>query len=256
MKKMISLGLSMLLLSGCGQGQPADREEVIVFAASSLTEPLNKVEDQYEADHPEVDILYTFDSSGTLQRQIEAGAPCDVFLSAALKQMDELEVKGYIQSETRFDWLQNQVVLITPEGNPAFVDAFDDLLSDRIELLAIGNADVPAGQYAQEVLTSLGYWETLQAEQKLTFGSNVKEVAAQVKAGAVDCGIVYATDAYTADLPVIATAPEGSHTPVIYPAARMARSGAKDRAEDFLAYLRSEEVLKVFQTFGFSVPEN
>ena len=198
-------------------------------------------------------LVFTCDSSGTLQKQIEQGAVCDVFISAAQKQMDALQEQDLIDPDTRFDLLENRVVLVVPEGDPASVGRFDDLVDDRVRLIALGYSDVPVGQYAQELFENMGIWQELQP--KITFGSNVKEVTTQVAEGVVDCGVVYATDAVAAGL---AAVDEADHSQlqarVIYPAAALRASEHPQQAADFLAFLKTEEACRVLRAAGFSAP--
>jgi len=244
----------------------APQVELTVFAAASMTESLNEIAEMYKSVAPNVTLVFNFDSSGTLQTQIEEGAEADVFISAGKKQMDALDVtasadanpkaQDMILSDTRFDLLTNTVVLIVPEGSTREITSFEDVATDKVSLIALGNSDVPVGQYAQDVFTSLGLWDQLNADQKITFGSNVKEVLSQVETGAVDCGVVYISDAATgAGLKVVASAPAGSHKPVNYPAAVLKSTKNEQVAEDFLAYLKGADCSKVFTDIGFEIPE-
>ena len=272
MKKAVCILFSALLagslLAACGTNGPSgsaggEKKEVVVFAAASMTETLNRAAELYEKDHPEVDLIFTFDSSGTLKTQIQEGADCDLFISAAQKQMDQLDAAAdsavntegldLIQTETRVDLLENKVVLVVPEGDPAGILSFQDIGTDKLSLIALGNADVPVGQYSQEILTEMGLWDALNQQHKITFGSNVKQVTAQVAEGAVDCGIIYATDAYSEGLRIVAAAPEGTHRPVIYPAAVLKNAKQPQAAQDFLDFLRSDACRAIFEEVGFSV---
>ena len=261
----------MLTLAGCSGTAPKETTsaapegeavELNIFAAASMTETLTEIADLYKEVAPNVTLVYTFDSSGTLKDQIEMGADCDIFLSAAQKQMNQLDASNtaentdgldFVDTDTRMDLLENKVVLVVPEGNPAGVTSFEDVGTDKVSLIALGNSDVPVGQYAQEIFTTLGLWEDLNASQKITFGTNVKEVTSQVEEGAVDCGVVYATDAYSAELTVAAEAPEGSCQPAVYPVAVLKNSAHPEEAKAFLDYLTSEEASQVFASVGFSV---
>ena len=269
MKKTLSLLLCLAMVASvCGamaEAAPA-QTELVVFAAASMTESLTRIAELYKTVAPDVALVFNFDSSGTLQTQIEEGAEADVFISAGQKQMNELDLaagteknpKGqdFILEGSRFDLLTNTVVLIVPEGSDKGIASFDDVATDKVSLIALGNSDVPVGQYAQDVFTYLGVWDKLNAEGKITFGTNVKEVLAQVEAAAVDCGVVYISDAVTGTgIKVVATAPEGSHKPVNYPAAVLKASKKQDAAQAFLAYLKTDEAAKVFTDIGFTVPE-
>ena len=269
MKKLLAAAVAALFalsLAGCGTpaasastaetaGQPV---ELVVFAAASLTETLTEIADTYEAAHPGVTLTFNFDSSGTLKTQVEEGAACDVFLSAAEKQLDQLEDLGLVDTATRRDLLENRVTLCVPEGNPASIQGFDDLagrLAAGDVLLAMGNSDVPVGQYTQKIFAHYGLDEgALASAGVLTYGTNVKEVTAQVAQGSVDCGIVYATDAYSAGLTVVDTATAELCGQVLYPGAVLSGSAHPDEAATFLDYLSTPEAMKIFASVGFSAP--
>lgn len=241
----------------------AEPVELTVFAAASMTETLNEIAGLYKAEAPEVTLVYNFDSSGTLKTQIQEGAPCDLFLSAGQKQMDQLdkaadpavntEQLDFVLEGTRVDLLQNKVVLILPKGADKNIPGFADLGKPEFTV-ALGNADVPVGQYAQQIFTSLGLWDKMNAEGRITFGTNVKEVVAQVEAAAVDCGVVYQTDAAASDqVEVVAEAPEGSYAPAVYPAAVLKTSAQPDAAKAFLSFLQTDVCKTVFKNAGFDV---
>ena len=269
MKKLLAAAVAALFalsLAGCGTpaasastaetaGQPV---ELVVFAAASLTETLTEIADTYEAAHPGVTLTFNFDSSGTLKTQVEEGAACDVFLSAAEKQLDQLEELGLVNAATRLDLLENRVTLCVPEGNPASIQGFDDLagrLAAGDVLLAMGNSDVPVGQYTQKIFAHYGLDEgALALAGVLTYGTNVKEVTAQVAQGSVDCGIVYATDAYSAGLTVVDTATAELCGQVLYPGAVLSGSAHPAEAAAFLDYLSTPEAMKIFASVGFSAP--
>ena len=243
-----------LLLGGCAK--KPDAAEVTVFAAASLTETLRAVAEQYQAVAPGVTLRFNFDSSGTLQTQIEEGADCDLFLSAAPKQMDALEESGLIDAESRVDLLENRIVLVVPGGNPkelrSFIDLVSALRSGEI-LLAMGNADVPVGQYAQRIFAYYGLAEDeLAARGALTYGSNVKEVVAQVREAAVDCGIIYRTDAHSANLRIVDVATAEMCGQAVYPAAVLKGAANASGAAAFLAYLQGPEAAAVFEGVGFT----
>lgn len=249
------------LLTGCGKTNSAG-SEIIVFAAASLTETMNEIKTNYEAIHPEVSIVYNFDSSGTLKTQITEGAECDLFFSAASKQMNQLDEAGMILADTRRNMLENKVCLVTAanggtESGEAlqitdFGQLFDKLREGEV-LLAVGNADVPVGQYTEKIFTYYGMdKEALAGQGCITYGTNVKEVTTQISEGLVDCGIIYATDAYSAGLKVIDTATAEMCGQVIYPAAVLKDAKHIEAAKEFLAYLDSESADKVFEGVGFS----
>lgn len=260
MKKIIAtmllMCMTMCLLGGCGTKDSeiteSDRIELTVFAAASLTESLSEIAKLYKAVAPEVTLVFNFDSSGTLKTQIEEGAECDVFISASPKQMDELDL---IVQESRRNLLENQVSLAVPENNPKGIRSYEDLMKKLQEgtvLLAMGNADVPVGQYTQKILAYYGISEEALAEQGgITYGSNAKEVTTQVSEAVVDCGIIYGTDAYSAGLTVVDTATEAMCGRVLYPAAVLKNSQNQEAAEAFLDYLTGDEAAAVFEAVGF-----
>lgn len=258
MKRILSMILPALLLlpalSACG-GQKPGEEELTVFAAASLTETLTELKTLYEKEHSGVTITCNFDSSGTLLTQIQEGAACDLFLSAAPKQMDELDEAGELAPGTRVDLLENQVVLCVPEGNPKGIESFDQLaqaLKDGDILMAMGNGDVPVGQYTQKILNFYGLdEEALAAAGHITYGSNVKEVTTQISEASVDCGVIYRTDAYSAGLTVADSATREMCGRVVYPAAVLKASAHAQAAQAFLDYLRTDEAMAVFETVGF-----
>ncbi len=255
MKKLIPILLALsLLLFGCAAETSPKSSELIVFAAASMTETLTALGDQYMADHPEVAIVFNFDSSGTLKTQIQEGAQCDIFISAGQKQMDQLD--DAILKGTRFDILENKVALAVPEGNLKEVGSYDDLiagLKDGSLMLAMGNTDVPVGQYTQKILAYYGLSEEdLAAAGSVTYGSNVKEVTTQVSEAVVDCGIIYQTDAFSAGLTVVDTATAEMCGQVIYPAAIMKSSQDPQAAQAFLDYLTGEDGDAVFEAVGFT----
>lgn len=238
--------------SAAAESVSAEPAELHVFAAASLKEALTQIGENYKAVAPNITVTFTFDSSGTLQKQIEEGAECDLFFSAAQKQMNALFDEKYIDETTRTDLLENKIVLAVPEGNPAGVSAFEDANTDKVKMIALGNSDVPVGQYAEELYTTLGIWDDIQS--KITFGSNVKEVTTWVSEGTVDCGVVYATDAHSAGLEVVSEADPALLTnKVVYPAAVLSASTHADAAKAFLDYLTTDDSVAVFQSVGFSM---
>ena len=280
MKKLFSLVLALsmaLALTACSGSADTDSTtddttettaepvELHVFAAASMQESLDQVIEAHKAVAPEVAVVATYDSSGTLKTQIQEGADCDVFISAAPKQMNQLDAEGgeentegldLVNSATRLDLLENKVTLAVPEGNPKGIESFDqlaELLASGDVFLAMGNSDVPVGQYTQKIFTYYGLnEETLASSGVLTYGSNVKEVTTQVSEGTVDCGVIYATDAFSAGLTVVDEATAEMCSQVIYPAAVMKNSANPDAAKAFLDFLSTDEAMACFEAVGFS----
>ena len=285
MKKLLSLLLALTLalsLAACGSapsasgsgsssgGGDAEPITLVVFAAASLTETLTEIAKDYQAVAPNVTLSFNFDSSGKLLTLIEEGAECDLFLSAAPKQMNALD--GTLKDDaekspdgldmllevSRVNLLENKVTLAVPEGNPKGIESFDqlaELLQSGDVLLAMGNSDVPVGQYTQKILDYYGFDEAALADAGvLTYGNNVKEVTSQVTEASVDCGIIYATDAFSAGLTVVDSATAEMCGQVIYPAAVL-KDGQTEAAQAFLDYLKTDAAMAVFESVGFSPAE-
>ena len=247
----------------------AEPMELAVFAAASLTETLNQIAEDYKAVAPNVTLTFNFDSSGTLKTQIQEGAVCDLFLSAGQKQMDQLDKTAdanvntegldFVAEGTRVNLLENKVALCVAEGSDASIASFDDLakaLESSDILMAMGNSDVPVGQYTQQILAYYGLDEEALANAgKITYGSNVKEVTTQVTEGSVDCGVVYCTDAYSAGITPVDYATEEMCGQVIYPAAVLNISQHSEEAQAFLDYLQTDGAMQVFEEVGFSPVE-
>ena len=276
--KMTVCSLMLTALFGCGQAsqtadgaqdtQSAQTTELTVFAAASMTETLNQIAEDYKTVDPNVSLTFNFASSGDLLSQIREGADCDVFISAAPKQMNALDGSFKDDADknpdgldelldgTRIDLLENKVVLAVPEGNPKGIESFDklaDQLGAGEVFLAIGNSDVPVGQYTRKIFAHYGLDEQSLADAGvLTYGSNVKEVTTQVSEGAVDCGIIYATDAYSAGLASVDEATADMCGQVIYSAAVLRNSAHPDEAKAFLDYLTGEDAGRVFESVGFT----
>lgn len=293
MKKWIALLLALAMLvclfAGCGKtdapGSTPDTTqadtpgsdvpdettnaapvELVIFAAASMTETLNQVAELYRDVAPNVTLTFNFDSSGTLKTQIQSGADCDIFISAGQKQMNELDISAdpsvntegldFVLEGSRFDILENKVTLCVPDGVENGVTSFGDMaqkLKDGSILLAMGNEDVPVGQYTQKILA---YYEldeaALAAAGHITYGSNVKEVTTQISEGTVDCGVIYCTDAYSAGLTVVDSATADMCGQVIYPAAVLNTSKHQEAAQAFLEYLKTPEVSAIFEGVGFT----
>lgn len=274
MKRISSIILAMLMIVVCfsckniktntPQNKSGnDRIELIVFAAASMTETLNEIKLLYEKENTNVKLIFNFDSSGTLLKQILAGADCDIFISAAEKQMDLLDIKSdeksnpdkndFLLNGTRDNLLQNEVVLAVPDDNKQDINSFKDLLTDKLTCLAIGNSDVPVGAYTIEILDYLGKSVSeFERQGKITYGSNVKEVTTQVKEGTVDAGIIYATDAKSSNIKIVDIATNDMCREVIYPVAILKATKHKDEAIDFLSYLKSDSAMNVFASVGFT----
>lgn len=253
----VAIALGLVLFAGGGLGgspsPQAAKADLTVSAAISLKDALDEAKQIYAAENPNVAIAANYGASGTLQLQIEQGAPVDVFLSAAPKQMDALDAKGLLLAGTRKNLLRNEVVLIVPKDYSAGISSFQDLTRADVKQIALGEpVTVPAGQYAKEVLTSLGIYDAVNS--KAILAKDVRQVLTYVETGNVDAGIVYATDAMSsAKVKVVASAPAKSHSPVIYPAAVIKASKNPAAARAFLDFLAGPRGRAVFQKYGFTL---
>jgi molybdate transport system substrate-binding protein len=229
---------------------PVPADEITVSAAISLKDALDEISHLYTSEHPDAEVHFNLGGSGTLQRQIEQGAPVDIFISASRKEMDSLQSQGLMAPDTRKDLVRNGVVLIVPSGR-ASISRFQDLTNAAVKTVALGEPQtVPAGKYAQEVLTHFGIYD--QLKPKLVLAKDVRQVLTYVETGNADAGIVYATDAkISKKVTVVATAPEDSHSPVVYPAAVIKDSKNPAGAKAFLEFLAGEKARTVFQKYGF-----
>jgi molybdate transport system substrate-binding protein len=258
----VCIGLAIsLLAASCGPSAPAPSQpeaqaqtvELTVSAAASLQDALEAITPDFRAAYPTIDISYNFGASGALQQQIEQGAPADIFFSAAAKQMDALAEKGLILTDSRQDVLTNSLVLIAPAQSQIAVTDIAQLKEAEVGIVAVGEfRSVPAGQYAEQVFTKLGLLEPLQS--KLVFSNNVRGVLAAVESGNADVGLVYATDAaLSSRIKVLATAPESTHQPIVYPIAVVSDSPNPNAAKTFIAFLQTPVAQTKFKDFGFGV---
>ena len=230
--------------------------DINLAAAASLKNVYDeKLIPMFEKQYPGAKVVPTYASSGDLQTQIENGLKADIFMSAANKQMNKLASEGYIDNGTNKQFLENKVVLIVPANSSSNVSSFDGLKNVSGHI-AIGDPEsVPAGQYAKEVLTNLGIWDSVQG--KLSLGTDVTAVLNQVAQGSADCGIVYSTDAKSNnDVKVVCEAPQGSlNTSVIYPVAELKNTTNKAGADAFMDFLQTKEAKDVFVEYGFTIHE-
>ena len=238
------------------KGSDEEETEIQVFIAASLKNVMDKLATQYNEEHPNVKITYNADSSGTLQTQIEEGSRCDIFFSAATKQMDALVGEELAKKDSVVDLLENKVVLIKPKDGETKVTGFENITDAKN--IALAGEDVPVGQYSREIFKNLGIEDDVN-KMEINEGKNVTDVLASVSEGSNEIGIVYATDAASvADkVDVIAEAPEGSlETPVLYPVGLTVDVEASDEeaaaADAFLEYLQTDDAMKVFEEYGFA----
>lgn len=242
--------VTMSSASGCGSSG-AEEQQLIVSAAISLSNAFEEIKAEFEKNNPDSNIIYNFAASGDLQAQIQQGAPVDVFASASEKQMDVLEERGLLVAGTRADFAQNEVVLIVPESSDQSPASFQELVEPEVIRIVIGNPEtVPAGQYAREVLTNLGLWDKVQ--EKLVMAENVRQALAYVEKAEVDSGIVYYTDALISrSVAIAASAPPGSHRPIVYPIAVVKGSNDEELARRFVSFIVSQKGQGILQKYGF-----
>ncbi|WP_328800415.1 molybdate ABC transporter substrate-binding protein [Paenibacillus sp. LX16] len=256
------VGLLAWVLAGCSSpaavqsAQSAPKTELVVSAAASLQDSLNTLKGQYEKQHPDIKLTFNYASSGTLQKQIEQGAPVDVFISAGMKQMKALTDASLVEKDNVL--LQNKLVVVVPQDTTKSTNnksiTLSDLTGSSFLKLAVGEpATVPAGQYSKEALTKAGLWDKL--EPKMVFAKDVRQVLNYVETGNADAGLVYLTDAKSSDKTVIAMeVPERLHAPILYPEGIVKATKHSQEAGEFLDFLRTDEAMSVFSKDGFSAP--
>ena len=261
-KKILTVILAGVMAAGMSAGsvQAATTEDASgdldVFIAASLANAMDEIQKDFNEEYPDVNILFNADSSGTLQTQIEEGSRCDIFFSAATKQMDALVDEELAKKDSVVDLLENKVVLIKPKDGETKVTGFENITDAKN--IALAGEDVPVGQYSREIFKNLGIEDDVN-KMEINEGKNVTDVLASVSEGSNEIGIVYATDATSvADkVDVIAEAPEGSlKTPVLYPVGLTVDAEASDEeaaaADAFLEYLQTNDAMKVFEEYGFA----
>ena len=238
---------ALLSLVACG-----DDRDLLVFAATSIREPLTEISERYESENG-VNVDLSFGGSQAVAQQIASGAPADVFISAGEAPVLFLEERGFASDADWARLLGNELVVVTLKVEDD-IDSLEELASEKIERLAVANpAIAPAGAYAEEALRMAGVWDRIQ--RKLLFGKDVRAAMTYVEVGNADAGIVYRTDALASDALKVARAVEAElHSPIVYPAVALTDSPNQAGASDYLAYLSSEEALSVFRKFGFSDP--
>jgi molybdate transport system substrate-binding protein len=259
---MVSLLTALLLAAGCNgtsapsTPSPGSPVELTVCAGVGLIDVLTAINKLYMQENKYITIITNFASAGTLQEQIEQGAPADVFFSPGVKQMQQLQDGGFIINETRVDKLTNKVVLVAPVNSSLDISDFMDLVNDDVKRISIGDPEsVPAGDYSKQALEQLGIYE--QVKPKLILCADVRQVLGYVEAGNVDAGLVYATDAAITDsVKIVADAPTEINGKISYPAAVIKASKNVAAAIDYISFLFSDEIIAVFQEYGFVVRNN
>jgi molybdate transport system substrate-binding protein len=257
-KRIFSVALALLCLGSilCGTASAGSQQEtsITVSAAISLRDALDELGHSYEQKHPNTKVTFNYGSSGTLQHQIEQGAPVDIFFSAAEKQMDALESGGLLVAGTRRDLVGNQLVLVVPASSNLVKD-FSDLARPEVKIVALGEtATVPAGMYAHQTLEHLGLLAAV--EKKAVYAKDVRAVLTYVETGNADAGIVYETDARSSTKArIVATAPATAHDPIAYPVAVIRSTKNISAARAFLDFLESSYARGVFEKYGFTPAE-
>ena len=258
-RRLIVAGLLIFVLAAATGISPTrlaaqEKSEITVSAAISLKDSLDEIGNMYKKEHPGVKISFNYGGSGTLQRQIEQGAPVDIFFSAAEKQMEELQAKGLIDAGTRRDVVRNQLVLIAPIAMTT-IQGFQDLARPEVKVIALGEpATVPAGMYARQTLEHLGLLAAV--EKKTVLAKDVRAVLTYVETGNADAGLVYQTDAQgSTKVRIVAVAPSDSHDPIVYPAAILKGTKNPSGAESFLVFLSGVEAREVYSKHGFLAAE-
>jgi molybdate transport system substrate-binding protein len=242
----------LLLLASFVIVQAQPKTELLVSAAISMKNAFEEIGRVYEATNRDVKVSFNFGASGDLARQVESGAPVDVFVSASITEMEDLDRKGLILGETRVNFASNRLVLVVPAGSGLKVTSFVDLQKLEVKKIAMGNPKtVPAGRYAEEVLRHYGVMDSLR--ERLVFAENVRQVLDYVARGEVDAGMVYSTDAMTRpkEVSVVATAPEGSHKPILYPIAVIKGTKWESAARGLVSLVVSPEGRKILERHGF-----
>ncbi|AJY77677.1 molybdate ABC transporter substrate-binding protein [Paenibacillus beijingensis] len=248
----LALMLTVLFIPGQPAVAAKKQTELLVSAAASLKDSLDEIATVYEKAHPDIKLTFNYASSGTLQKQIEQGAPADLFFSAGKKQMDALVKQGFISERKTI--LTNSLVLVVPSDSKQKFTTVKELTSGGIKKVAVGQPEsVPAGQYAKETLENRKVWDALQP--KLVFAKDVRQVLTYVETGNVDAGFVYNTDALTSSKVKVALKVfPGVHTPIVYPAGVLSESKHSAEAKAFYTYLQSKEAGAVFKKYGFKLP--
>ncbi|GKZ03598.1 molybdate ABC transporter substrate-binding protein [Paraclostridium bifermentans] len=259
-KKLLSLCLvSSLFLVGCSSNTPkkedsSEKVTLSISAAASLKEAMEKIEKDYEKSNPNVDLVVNFGGSGSLQKQIEQGAPCDVFISAGEKQIKELDEKKLLEENTYKNLVKNDLVLIAPKNSD--ISSINDLTTDKVKKLGVGEPEsVPAGKYASEVLTNLNLAD--KVKDKLVFAKDVKQVLAWTQSENTQAGFVYYSDTLGVDnIKIVETTKESTHSPIVYPVAVIKDSKVPDEAKKFEDYLFSQKGQDILVNCGYKTIKN
>lgn len=249
---LFAFGVLSTFFIACGPSAQTTTA-ITISAAASLTDALNEIDGLYISLHPDLNIVTNFASSGTLQTQIENGAPVDVFISAAPTQMDNLQKEGLLINDSRVNILTNRLVVVVPKKSSLAITSFNDLASDKIKRIAVGDPkSVPAGAYAKQAFDKLGITDKISPKEVLA--GDVRQVLTYVEGENVDAGIVYATDAMTSNkIKITAGAPADINAKIVYPGAVIKASKNQKAARDYLLFLSTPEAKTVFEKYGFNL---
>lgn len=233
----------------------AQSATLLIAAAASLQNALEEINPLFQSAHQGITVNYNFAASGPLQQQIEQGAPVDLFISAATRQMDALQQQNLIVTDTRRNLLTNSLVLVVPSHSTLGLTSFRQLTNSSVKKISVGEPrSVPAGQYAEEVFKNLGILEQLQP--KFVYGNSVRSVLGTIESGNADAGVVYATDAKISDqVKQVATAPNNLHSPIVYPMAVIAASRHQQAARTYAQFLTRSPAKDVFKKYGFGIAQ-
>lgn len=248
--------MSLFILTACDKSNKNNKKEIFISAASSLTNVIDEIKDEYEKINKEIIIRTNYAGSGTLQVQIEEGAPVDLFISASNKQMNILENKNLISKESRVTFLKNKVVLIAPKNSKLRLKNFKDVLKNEVKKIAIADPQyVPIGQYSEEIFSNLKIWK--KVKEKMITSQNVRQSLDWVVTENVDCATVYQTDAYieTDRVIIVAQAPKNSYKEIAYPLAIIKNSENKEKVKNFYKFLNSTKAKEIYKKYGFVVNE-
>ncbi|WP_026906495.1 molybdate ABC transporter substrate-binding protein [Paucisalibacillus globulus] len=253
-KTLILLLLFLIVMTGCSSDKKLEANktvELTISAAASLKEALEKIQVEFELDHPDVKLTYNFGSSGSLKQQITQGAPVDLFFSAAEDKFNELVDEGFIAKEEGVTFLENELVLVVPSENTSEITRLEDLIHHNIDHISIGIPEtVPAGKYAKESLIYQNLWADLRS--KIVPAKDVRQVLSYVETANVAAGIVYHTDALISNkVTIITTIDSSTHTPIHYPVGIINKTKNYEAAKEFYNYLQNDKAIGVFKEYGF-----
>lgn len=245
---VICITMILLLLGGCKKEEK--EKKLLIMAAASMTDVTKELQKEYEKENNNVKLEFSYGSSGALMNQIKEGAPADVFISASVKQMNELDGLGLLKKDSVVNLLENKIVLVVPKDSTKNITGFDDIIG-KADYIALGEPkSVPVGQYSKELFETLGIYEEIK--EITVYGSDVRGVLAYVESQNADCAVVYATDALISEKVKVVAEADNLTTKIIYPAGIIKDSQNTEEAESFIEFLESDKAMKIFEKYGFS----